>query len=100
MTIMILERVAPSVRGDLSRWLIEIKAGVFIGRISKLVRDNLWERALRLAADDDGTVIQVWSANTEQGFDLRFHNPKGRVPLRFEDIWLVQVVDPDPRREL
>lgn len=97
MTIMILERVAPSVRGDLSRWLIEVKAGVFLGRISRLVRDKLWERALKLA--EDGTVIQAWTTNTEQGFDMRYSNPKGRVPIQVEDIWLVQVVDADPRRK-
>lgn len=97
MTVMILERVAPSVRGDLSRWLIEVKAGVFLGRVSKLVRDNLWKRALKLA--EEGTVIQIWTTNTEQGFDLRCWNPKGRIPIRVEDIWLVQVVDPNPRRK-
>ena len=97
MTVMILERVAPSVRGDLSRWMLEVKAGVFVGRISALVRDNLWERALKLA--DEGTLLQIWTTNNEQGFDLRCSNPKGRVPIKVEDIWLVQVVDPDPRRE-
>ncbi|MEM9665496.1 MAG: type I-E CRISPR-associated endoribonuclease Cas2e [Bacteroidota bacterium] len=100
MTLLILERVRPSVRGDLSRWMIEVKAGVFIGRISALVRDNLWDRCLKLAEDDEGTVLQCWSTNNEQGFDLRVHNPKGRFPVQVEDIWLVMVPDPDPRREL
>lgn len=97
MTILILERVAPSVRGDLSRWLVEIKTGVFVGRVSKLVRDALWERALKRA--DDGTVILLWRTNTQQGFDLRCYNPKGRVPINVDGVWLAQVVDPDPRRE-
>jgi len=97
MTIMILERVSPSVRGDLSRWMIEIKAGVFLGRISKLVREALWERCVQQA--DGGSVLQVWRANNEQGFELRTHNPKGRIPMRHEGLWLVEVPDPDPRRE-
>jgi len=99
VTVMILERVSPSVRGDLSRWMIEVKAGVFIGRLSKLVRENLWQRCLKLASDDGGTLLQIWSANNEQGFDLRFHNPKGRFPVQNEGIWLVMVADPDPRRK-
>jgi CRISPR-associated protein Cas2 len=97
MTVMILERVSPSVRGDLSRWMIEIKAGVFLGRINKLVREALWERCVQQA--DDGTVLQIWRANNEQGFDLRTYNPKGRIPTRYEGVWLVEVPDPDPRRE-
>ena len=96
MTVMILERVSPSLRGDLSRWLIEVKTGVFVGRVSQLVRDALWERCV--AQCDDGTVLQLWRANNEQGLDLRAHNPKGRIPIRHEGIWLAEVPDPDPRR--
>ncbi|RME57616.1 MAG: type I-E CRISPR-associated endoribonuclease Cas2 [Caldilineae bacterium] len=99
MTVMILERVTPSTRGDLSRWMIEVKTGVFVGRLSALVRDNLWKRCLKLTENDDATLMQIWSTNNEQGFDLRVHNPKGRFPYQNEGIWLVMVGDPDPRRE-
>lgn len=99
MTILVLERVSPSVRGDLSRWMIEVKAGVFVGRLSALVRDNLWQRCLKLADEGDETILQVWDTNNEQGFDLRVFNPRGRIPIQMEDIWLIMVPDPDPRRE-
>ena len=45
MVMMILERVPVSLRGELTRWLVEPRAGVFAGRISAGVRDKLWERA-------------------------------------------------------
>jgi CRISPR-associated protein Cas2 len=93
---MILERVTPSVRGDLSRWLIEIKAGVFVGKVSALIRESLWSRCLKRA--EDGTVLQIWRTNNEQGFDLRYHNPKDRIPINKEGIWLVQFVDVDMNR--
>lgn len=96
MTILILERVAPSVRGDLSRWLIEVKTGVFVGKVSKLVREALWERSLKRA--EEGTVILIWRTNTQQGFDVRCHQPKGRMPVKMEGLWLAMVPDPDPRR--
>ena len=99
MTIMILERVAPSIRGDLSRWMIEVKAGVFVGHLSGLVRDNLWQRCLKLCEKDEGTLVQIWTTNNEQGFDLRVSNPKERIPIQCEDVWLVMVPDPDPGRE-
>lgn len=97
MTVLILERVTPSVRGDLSRWLVEVKAGVFVGRVSKLVREALWERCLKRA--EEGTAILIWRANNEQGFDLRAYQPRGRVPVNVEGVWLALVTDPDPRRE-
>ncbi|MDB5033321.1 MAG: cas1 [Chlorobi bacterium] len=90
MTVMILERVTPSLRGELSRWLIEVATGTFVGRVSGLVRDLLWERCTRRA--DDGTVLQIWRTNSEQGFDMRSHNPRERVPVEMEGIWLVQTM--------
>lgn len=95
MTVMILERVPPSTRGDLSRWMLEIKAGVFVGKISKLVRDNLWGRVVKRA--EDGSVVQVWAMNNEQGFDMRYSNPKGRIPVKMEDIWLILKPTVNPR---
>ncbi|MEI7990087.1 MAG: type I-E CRISPR-associated endoribonuclease Cas2e, partial [Chloroflexota bacterium] len=44
MLVMILEQVSKSARGELSRWLIEAKPGVYIGHVSALVRDLLWEK--------------------------------------------------------
>lgn len=89
MTVLILERVAPSVRGDLSRWLIEISTGVFVGRVSKMVREALWDRCLQRAGA--GTAILIWRTNNEQGFDLRAYQPKGRVPVRVEGVWLARL---------
>jgi CRISPR-associated protein Cas2 len=97
MTLLIVERVTPSVRGDLSRWLLEVQAGVFVGRVSRRVREALWDRAVQRA--DGGSVLMLWRARTEQGFDLRTHRPRGRVPRRHEGVWLVEVVDYDPDRE-
>lgn len=86
MTVLIVERVSPSLRGDLGRWLIEIQAGVFVGRVNEVVREALWERATNRA--DDGTVLLIWRTNNEQGFDLRAWQPKQYVPISVEGLWL------------
>ena len=41
VVILILRRTTPSLRGELSRWMIEPQAGVFVGNISALVRQAL-----------------------------------------------------------
>ena len=86
MTVLIVERVSPSLRGDLGRWLIEVQAGVFVGRVNEIVREALWERATNRA--DDGTVLLLWRTNNEQGFDMRTWQPKQYVPINIEGIWL------------
>ena len=66
---MIMENVPASLRGELSRWMIEPKAGVFVGKISATVRDKLWSKALE--SKKLGYIIQLWSTNNEQGFSAR-----------------------------
>lgn len=86
MTLLILERVSPSLRGDLSRWMIEIQAGVFIGKINGIVRDALWDRATNRA--EEGAVLLVWRTNNEQGFELKTWQSKQYVPINIEGLWL------------
>ncbi|WP_019991495.1 type I-E CRISPR-associated endoribonuclease Cas2e [Rudanella lutea] len=86
MMVLMVERVSPSLRGDLGRWLIEVQAGVFVGRVSEVVREALWERATNRA--DDGTVTLLWRTSSEQGFDVRTWQPKQYVPINVDGIWL------------
>ena len=46
VNVIILEKVPKSLRGELSKWLIEPKAGVFVGKTSALVKDKLWEKCV------------------------------------------------------
>jgi CRISPR-associated protein Cas2 len=39
MVVLILERVPPGLRGELTRWFLEPQAGVFVGRVSAIVRE-------------------------------------------------------------
>lgn len=86
MTILLVECVSSSLRGDLSRWLVELQAGVFVGRVSEVVREALWERATNRSGD--GTVLLLWRTNNEQGFDMRSWHPKQYVPINVEGLWL------------
>lgn len=89
MTVLLLERVSPGLRGELSRWVVEISAGTFVGCVSALVREQLWDRCVGGA--EGGTVQMVWKAATPQGFDVRTHNPKGRYAEQVDGVWLVRV---------
>ena len=87
MLVMILERVPTSLRGALSRWLIEPKAGIFFGNPSARVRDELWN--LAAAKRGDGSVLQIWSDRNPQGFTYRSIGESDRALLDFEGIALV-----------
>lgn len=91
MFVMILEKVPAGLRGELSRWLIEPKSGVFIGDISARIRDILWDKALERG--QGGGVIQIWSAKTEQKFDMRMHGETSRELIEVEGLKLVLIPD-------
>ncbi len=85
MVVMILEKVPASLRGELTRWLFEAKTGVFIGKVSAIVRDKLWD----LCVGRRGTpaVIQIWNDNNEQGFSLRSNGDTSRNFQEKEGLW-------------
>lgn len=87
---MILESVPVSLRGELSRWLIEVKAGVFIGSVSALVRDLLWD--LSLSKIKEGGIWQIYTTNNEQGYTIRQHGNTGKIVEDFDGILLIKTL--------
>ena len=57
MIVLILERVTPSLRGELTRWLIQPKTGLFVGHLPARVRDLLWQKIGKSAKDGAATMI-------------------------------------------
>src|SRR5690606_23364806 len=94
MTLFILERVPPGLRGELGRWMAEVQAGVFVGRVTALVREHLWARCV--AGCEGGTVQAIWRVPGPQGVDVRTPNAKGRYAEQAGGAWLVRL--PGERR--
>jgi len=85
---MVLENAPPGVRGELTRWMLELHAGVFVGNISALVREKLWQEVCRKLRG--GAGILVYNAANEQGFDIRFWGSPSRRVENFEGLLLVR----------
>ena len=88
MVLLIIERVTPTVRGELTRWLIQPKTGVFVGNVSAMVRDKLWHRVNRSLKE--GGAIMVYSSNTEQGFRVVSSGLPDRSMEDFEGLLLAR----------
>ena len=101
MVILILERVPPGLRGELSRWMIEPRAGVFVGVMSGLVLDKLWEKVEGKLDEKggDGAAVMIHTARTEQGFQVRTYGDPSRQPVEVEGLMLVRIPEaPAPER--
>lgn len=93
MVVIILERVPGRLHGELSRWMLEPKTGVFVGRFSAEVRDRLWSKCCN--AKGTGGVIQIWATNTEQRFCIRMHGDTTRSLVNSEGLQLIAINAPD-----
>jgi len=89
MVVLILERVPPGLRGELTRWMLEPRAGTFVGTPPALVRDRLWRKACEQAREGACTLIS--SSSSEQGFDILVHNEPRREIVDFDGLKLVRM---------
>ncbi len=87
MLVVVTEAVPPRLRGRLAVWLLEIRAGVYVGDMSRRIREMIWQQVEELA--EDGNVVMAWATNTESGFDFITYGENRRMPVEFDGLRLV-----------
>lgn len=91
MTVVIVSRVTAALRGTLTRWLIEVHPGVFVGTVSARVRERLWRMVQgrrRL-----GACTLITAAKNEQGFAIEAHGEARRRLVDFDGLQLLALSD-------
>jgi CRISPR-associated protein Cas2 len=96
MLVIAAENIPPRLRGRLAVFLLEIRAGVYIGDVSKRVRDMLWEQVESFMGD--GNAVMAWSTNTESGFDFVTMGANRRVPVEMDGYKLVAFLPELPQK--
>lgn len=71
MVVIVLTACPVGLRGHLTRWLLEISAGVFVGKVSARVREELWSQVVSMVKD--GRALMVYEEATEQGYGFKNH---------------------------
>ena len=93
MITIVTENVPPRLRGRLAVWLLEIRAGVYVGNVSQRIKEMIWEQVNCLA--DDGNVVMTWTTNTETGFDFVTYGENRRMPVDLDGLRLVKFLPID-----
>ena len=93
MIVLVLTAVPLGLRGDLSRWLLEVAPGVFTGRVPRRVRDRLWDR-VRAGVAGGSAVLVAASGKTEQGYEVMTCGQDRWVPADYDGLTLIR----KPRR--
>ena len=87
LTIIHTTAVPPHVRGALSRWMLEPAPGLYVGTLTKKVREELW--AVISASVVDGAAVLIHTAETEQRYALRTAGQRRRTPVDLDGITLI-----------
>jgi CRISPR-associated protein Cas2 len=95
MLVIVTENVPHRLRGRLAVWLIEIRAGVYVGDLSTKVREMIWQHIE--AGIEEGNVIMAWSTNTESGFDFLTLGENRRLPVEIDGLKLVSFYPVDKK---
>ncbi|MCT8859112.1 type I-E CRISPR-associated endoribonuclease Cas2 [Shewanella xiamenensis] len=88
MLIVVTETVPPRLRGRLAVWLLEVRAGVYVGDVSRSIREMIWYQITELA--ENGNVVMAWATNTESGFDFQTYGENRREPIDLDGLRLVK----------
>ncbi|WP_140724760.1 MULTISPECIES: type I-E CRISPR-associated endoribonuclease Cas2e [Gammaproteobacteria] len=85
--VVVTENVPPRLRGRLAIWLLEVRAGVYVGDVSKRVREMIWQQLE--AGYEDGNVVMAWASTSESGFDFQTLGANRRMPIDYDGLRLV-----------
>lgn len=94
MLVIVLENAPPRLRGRLAVWLLEIRAGVYVGQYSRRVRENIWAQVEE--GIEDGNAVIAWSAKNEAGFEFKTLGKNRRMPVDFDGVQLVSFLPLPP----
>lgn len=97
MLVIVVENAPDRLRGRLACWLLQVRAGVYVGDVSRKVRELLWQQVEGGIAD--GNAVAAWSAPNESGFELATVGPSRRVPVDFDGLTLVAFTEEVVARE-
>ena len=89
MEVLILNRAPGKLRGEVTRWMLEVDEGVYVARLSSTVRERLWEMVCA-AARPRTLALMVYSCDSDQGYAVKLRGKPGRALVDFDGLTLVR----------
>jgi CRISPR-associated protein Cas2 len=87
MMVVVTNNAPPRLRGRLAVWLLEVRAGVYVGNYSARTRAMIWGQVGALI--EDGDAVIAWTSPTDAGFDFETVGRSRREPIEMDGLKLV-----------
>jgi CRISPR-associated protein Cas2 len=97
MWVIDIEAAPPRLRGRLSRWAVEVRAGLYVGSSSAKVRDAVWQ-FVRDGLGSEANAVLVYDARTPQGFEARTAGKNRRRIVDSDGLQLAQFLPTEEQR--
>ena len=97
MLVIVVENAPPRLRGRLALWLVEMRAGVYVGKVSRRIREMIWSHIEK--GIGDGNAVMAWTTNTESGYDFLTLGPNRRIPKEMDGLRLVSFMPESEKSE-
>lgn len=91
MTVIVLANCPAGLRGLLTRWLLEISPGVFLGAPTARIRQQLWDEVRQYAGR--GRALLAYQTDNEQGFSFETYDHAWK-PTDHEGLTLLRRPNP------
>ena len=89
MVVIVIDNAPLKLRGELTKWLMEVKPGVFVGKITAMVRQRLWDKVYH--SDGLTGAVMLYSMNNEQGFEMEMCGDPTRKVIEVNGLQLIAV---------
>lgn len=94
MLVIVLENAPPRLRGRLAVWLLEVRAGVYVGTYGRRVREHIWDHVTE--GIEDGNAVMIWRSKAEAGYEFQTLGTNRRIPADFDGVQLVSFLPDAP----
>jgi CRISPR-associated protein Cas2 len=94
MIVVVTENAPPRLRGRLAMWLLEVRAGVYVGDYNRKIRSMIWHNVTEGILD--GNAVMCWTdKKSENGFRFATTGSNRRIPVDFDGVELVSFLPKD-----
>ena len=98
MLVIVVENAPDRLRGRLAVWLLEVRAGVYVGDYSRRIREMIWQQVETELGE--GNAVMVWRVNNECGFDVLTLGQNRRIPVEMDGVKLISFLPPQKEEEV
>ena len=85
--VVVVENAPPRLRGRLAVWLVEVRAGVYVGQYSRRTRERIWDEVRGAIGEGNGVI--AWTAQTDAGYAFDTCGANRRIPVDYDGLPLV-----------